>query len=105
MSTYVRTADMLNQLGPPFAFSLWVAARVLLVHGCTIDHRVSQSIYVLVETLREMGVAWKVADRYATLLQRVLDEYKESEMSPGTATPNTVKILADMRRSTYAPSF
>jgi hypothetical protein len=48
-----------------------------------------------------MGVAWKVADRYASLLQRVLDEYKESEKLPGTATPNTVKILADMRRSSY----
>ena len=99
LSTYVKTADMLNQLGPPFAFSLWVAARVLLVHGCTIDHRVSQSIYPLVETLRELGKFWQVAERYACLLQRVLDEYKETERAPGMETPNTVKILADMRRS------
>ena len=90
---------MLDQLGPPFAFSLWVAARVLLVHGCTIDRRVSQTIHPLVETLRDMGVTWKVAERYALLLQRVLDEYKESERAPGMETPNTVKILADMRRS------
>lgn len=92
---------MLNQLGPSFAFSAWVAARVLLVHGCTIDHRVSQSIYPLVETLQELGTYWKVAGRYATLLQRVLDEYKESERAPGTETPNTVKILADMRRTAF----
>lgn len=90
---------MLSQLGPPFAFSLWVAARVLLVHGCTIDHRVSPSINPLVETLREMGVYWKVAERYGSLLQRVLDEYRES--APGTETPNTVKILADMRRTAF----
>jgi hypothetical protein len=90
---------MLNQVGPPFAFSLWVAARVLLVHGCTIDHRVQGSIHPLVETLREMGVYWKVAERYASLLQRVLDEYRETERAPGMETPNTVKILADMRRS------
>ncbi|KIW02174.1 uncharacterized protein PV09_06338 [Verruconis gallopava] len=101
LSTYVKTADILNQFGPPFAFSLWVAARVLLVHGCTIDHRVSQSINPLVETLREMGSYWKVADRYATLLQRVLDEYRESERAPGMETPNTVKILADMRRTAF----
>jgi hypothetical protein len=92
---------MLNQLGPPFAFSLWVAARVLLVHGCTIDHRVSPAIYPLVESLREMGRCWKVADRYANLLQRVLDEYRESERAPGMETPNTVKILADMRRTAF----
>ena len=102
LSTYVKSADMLNQFGPPFAFSLWVAARVLLVHGCTIDHRVSQSIYPLVETLREMGASWQVAERYACLLQRVLDEYKDSERAPGTETPNTVKILADMRRSMHS---
>lgn len=92
---------MLNQLGPPFAFSLWVAARVVLVHGCTIDHRVSPVINPLVESLREMGRCWKVADRYANLLQRVLDEYRESERAPGMETPNTVKILADMRRTAF----
>ena len=92
---------MLNQLGPPFAFSLWVAARVVLVHGCTIDHRVSPVINPLVESLREMGRCWKVADRYASLLQRVLDEYRESERAPGMETPNTVKILADMRRTAF----
>ncbi|KAE9974260.1 hypothetical protein BLS_003227 [Venturia inaequalis] len=101
LSTYVKNADMLNQLGPPFAFSLWVAARVVLVHGCTIDHRVSPVINPLVESLREMGRCWKVADRYAGLLQRVLDEYRESERAPGMETPNTVKILADMRRTAF----
>jgi hypothetical protein len=92
---------MLNQLGPPFAFSIWVAARVLLVHGCTIDHRVSPVIHPLVETLRDMGRYWKVADRYVSLLERVLDEYRESEKAPGGETPNAVKILADMRRTAF----
>jgi hypothetical protein len=92
---------MLNQLGPPFAFSIWVAARVLLVHGCTIDHRVSPMIHPLVDALREMGKYWKVADRYVSLLERVLDEYQESERAPGTETPKAVKILADMRRTAF----
>jgi hypothetical protein len=48
-----------------------------------------------------MGCYWKVAGRYASLLQRVLDEYKESEKAPGMGTPNTVKILADMRRYVF----
>lgn len=101
---------MLTKLGPPFAFSLWVAARLLLVHGSTIDHHVNPAIQPLVDTLREMGYYWKVAERYATLLQRVMDEYRESEIAPVPAsgvreTPSTVRILADMRRCAYDLDF
>lgn len=101
---------MITNLGPHFAFSLWVAARLLLVHGSTIDRQVNPAIYPLVETLRDMGRHWKVAERYATLLQRVLDEYSDSERAPVGAngeriTPSTVRILADMRRTAYDLDF
>ncbi|KAF2211667.1 hypothetical protein CERZMDRAFT_112391 [Cercospora zeae-maydis SCOH1-5] len=110
LCTYVRSNQMLTKLGPPFAFSLWVAARLLLVHGSTIDHHVNPAIHPLVDTLRELGIYWKVAERYATLLQRVMDEYSESESAPVPAsgvreTPSTVKILADMRRCAYDLDF
>ncbi|EOA91374.1 uncharacterized protein SETTUDRAFT_113089 [Exserohilum turcica Et28A] len=106
----VRDNGLLSKLGPPFAFSLWVAARVLLVHGSTIDHRVDQSINLLVSTLREMGQYWEVGTRYASLLSRVLSEYQESQQAPTGAngervTPSTVKILADMRRCAYDLDF
>ncbi|KAK4542751.1 hypothetical protein LTR36_006127 [Oleoguttula mirabilis] len=108
--TYHTNNNMLTKLGPPFAFSLWVAARLLLVHGSTIDHQVNPAIQPLVETLREMGFYWKVAQRYATLLSRVLEEYSESERAPIGAsgvreTPSTVRILADMRRTAYDLDF
>lgn len=101
---------MLTQLGPPFAFSLWVSARLLLVHASTIDHRINPTISLLVETLRDMGAHWQVASRYATLLQRVLDEYRESEAAPMGSSgvrgpPETVRILADMRRCAYDLDF
>lgn len=108
---YVKTNNLLTKLGPMFAFSLWVAARVLLVHGSTIDQQVNPSINTLVDTLREMGVYWKVAERYGTLLQRVLDEYRESQRAPTIApngervTPSTVRILADMRRCAFDLDF
>lgn len=110
LCTYVRSNSMLSRLGPPFAFSLWVAARLLLVHGSTIDHHVHTSLIPLVETLRMMGTHWGVAERYATLLQRVMDEYHESERAPVGAngvreTPSTVRILADMRRCAYDLDF
>ena len=106
----MRNNQLLDKLGPPFAFSLWVAARLLLVHGSTIDHQVNPAIQPLVETLREMGYYWKVAERYATLLSRVLEEYAESERAPLAAggvreTPSNVRILADMRRNAYDLDF
>lgn len=57
-----------------------------------------------------MGSHWKVASRYATLLQRVLDEYSDSKRAPvgvngERVTPSTVKILADMRRCAYDLDF
>jgi hypothetical protein len=101
---------MLTKLGPPFAFSLWVAARVLLVHGSTIDHQVNPSINLLVSTLREMGRYWEVGSRYGNLLSRVLHEYQDSQQAPAGAngerpTPSTVKILADMRRCAFDLDF
>ncbi|KAF1830296.1 hypothetical protein BDW02DRAFT_507858 [Decorospora gaudefroyi] len=106
----VRDNALLNKLGPPFAFSLWVAARVLLVHGSTIDHRVDQSINLLVTTLQDMGQYWEVGTRYASLLSRVLSEYQESQQTPTgvngeRVTPSTVKILADMRRCAFDLDF
>ncbi|GAB7329723.1 hypothetical protein MBLNU13_g01453t1 [Cladosporium sp. NU13] len=110
LCNYVRNNDMLTKLGPPFAFSLWVAARLLLVHGSTIDHQVNPAIHPLVETLREMGYYYDVAQRYAILLARVLEEYHDSERAPPGAngvreTPSTVRILADMRRCAYDLDF
>jgi hypothetical protein len=106
---YIRENGLLTKLGPPFAFSLWVAARVLLVHGSTIGHRVDESINLLVLTLREMGQYWEVGSRYANLLSRVLLEYQESQENAGVngerVTPSTVKILADMRRCAFDLDF
>ncbi|KAL1968499.1 hypothetical protein VTN77DRAFT_1709 [Rasamsonia byssochlamydoides] len=101
--------NMLDKLGPPFAFTLWVSARLLLVHGSTIAHTVSPDIYFFVDVLARMGKYWKVAERYSTILQRVLDEYAEYEQAAGTdgerATPSSVKILADMRRCAFDLDF
>ncbi|KAF2277850.1 uncharacterized protein EI97DRAFT_465967 [Westerdykella ornata] len=126
-------ATLLSKLGPPFAFSVWVAARVLLVHGSTIAHHVDPSIHLLVATLRDMGRWWDVANRYAELLTRVLHEYEESRREVGGGaggsgggngsgragggegvgsererereTPGSVRILADMRRCAFDLEF
>lgn len=125
LAEVVVQSNMLHKLGPPFAFTLWVSARLLLVHGSTVEHNVSPRIAFLVETLREMGRYWPVADRYCRLLQRVLDEHNDFEASANSpvahgnaasihsggaigesrATPSSVKILADMRRTAFDLDF
>ncbi|GAB1194078.1 hypothetical protein APSETT444_003318 [Aspergillus pseudonomiae] len=109
VTRFVVDNNMLDKLGPPFAFTLWVSARLLLVHGSTIAHTVSPDIIFFVDTLAQMGKYWKVAERYSTILQRVLDEYGEYQQSgvedSERVTPSSVKILADMRRCAFDLDF
>lgn len=98
---FVVSNNLLPKLGPPFAFSLWVAARLFLVHGSTVEHKLSPRVYFFVDTLRSMSRHWPVAGRYCALLQRVLDEHSESERHGDGVTPSSVKILADMRRTAF----
>ncbi|RDW60422.1 putative C6 transcription factor [Aspergillus mulundensis] len=109
VTRFVVNNNILDKLGPPFAFTLWVSARLLLVHGSTIAHTVSPDIVFIVDTLSRMGKYWKVAERYSTILQRVLDEYGEYQQAGAVdgdrSTPSSVKILADMRRCAFDLDF
>lgn len=110
LGDFVGNNGLLSKLGPPFAFTLWVAARLLLVHGSTVEHKLSPQLPFFVDCLRDMGRYWPVAARYSNLLQRVLDEYREAEGQAaiggeGGGTPSSVKILADMRRTAFDLDF
>lgn len=105
LGEFVISNGLINKLGPPFAFTLWVAARLLLVHGSTVEHKLSPQIPFFVDTLREMGRYWPVAARYCELLSRVLDEHRDSETKGDGVTPSSVKILADMRRTAFDLDF
>ncbi|CAH0004715.1 unnamed protein product, partial [Clonostachys byssicola] len=105
LGEFVINNSLLHKLGPPFAFTLWVAARLLLVHGSTVERKLSPQISFFVEALREMGRYWPVAARYCELLQRVLDEHRDSERQGDGVTPSSVKILSDMRRTAFDLDF
>ncbi|KND88888.1 putative transcriptional regulatory protein [Tolypocladium ophioglossoides CBS 100239] len=102
---FVVESSLLPKLGPPFAFTLWVCARLLLVHGSTVEHKLSPQIEVFVKTLEDMGRYWPVAARYCRLLQRVLEEHAESQQRGSDVTPSCVRILADMRRTAFDLDF
>lgn len=38
LSQFVKTSGLLDKVGPPFAFSAWVSARVALVHGSIVSN-------------------------------------------------------------------
>lgn len=75
--------SMLDLLGPPFAFSLWTSARLLLVHAATVGADAPPGItpgadYAKLDfftsTLEAMGGHWRLAAVYAETLKRVVVE-------------------------------
>lgn len=99
LSQLVKVSGLLDKVGPPFAFSAWVSARVALVHGSIMDHNLDPDIDFFVSLLSDMGQYWDVAKRYSEILSRVLGEYRASQQAGSErVTPSTVQILADMRR-------
>lgn len=74
LTRIVLENNMLSQLGSTFAFTLWVSARLLLVHASTTDYQMIPDIRLFLDALHEMGRIYETAERYASILQRVLDE-------------------------------
>lgn len=77
----VYEADGLDLLGPPFAFSLWVAARLLIVHAATVGGPVKPQIDFLIQTLNHVGQYWELASNYAKILTRVVQRGNQHPMS------------------------
>ncbi|KAK9482548.1 fungal-specific transcription factor domain-containing protein [Lipomyces starkeyi] len=110
-----------KSLGPHYAWMLWVAARLSIVHSFTVKAMPTDDITVLVRALSAMGQYWNVARRYSDLLLIVIEEVwlskirkHDSNIAAGdnpeaTSDENdeggerermaSAKILSDMRRT------
>lgn len=86
----VYEAQGLDLVGPPFAFSLWVAARLLVVHAATAGGPLDAKVGFFIHTLGHVGQYWDVANGYARVLARAVQRERQSETS-----------FAVMRRSAY----
>jgi len=98
LAEIVKNHKLLNKLGPTFAFTLWVTARLLLVHNSTVRQKLPPELTFFVEMLREMGNFWPVAGRYSDTLQRVLDDLTQAG---GGDLPDSAKQLANMRHTAF----
>lgn len=114
LTRLVVSNNMLHLLGSTFAFTVWVAARLLLVHASTTEYSTIPDVRLFLDALREMGKFYQTAERYATIIQRVVEELSQTQV-PGGATGdqqdvdasrnnsrNCVAILSDMRMTAYA---
>lgn len=101
LSVAALRADLLPKLGPLFAYTMWIAACVFLVHGSTINHDVDPLVDQLIKVLREMGKHRSVATRYADVLARVLKQYRD-HLPENTVIPAPLRrILVEMRRTAF----
>ncbi|KAJ4286380.1 hypothetical protein N0V88_008047 [Collariella sp. IMI 366227] len=86
----VYDANGLDLVGPPFAFSLWTAARLLIVHASATNCPVDGKIDFFIDILTYVGQYWEVADNYARILARVTQKGRHGGV-----------LYAVMRESAY----
>lgn len=73
----VYEANGLDLVGPPFAFALWTAARLLIVHAAATNCPVDGKIDFFIDILTYVGQYWEVADNYARILARVMHKGRQ----------------------------
>lgn len=98
ITTITRMAlshNLIPLLGPTFAFTIWVATRLLLVHASTTSSPSIPDISLFLDALRTGSKLWEVAGRYCGIIERVIDELVRGEGS-------CVEILSDMRMTAYS---
>ncbi|KAL7811199.1 fungal-specific transcription factor domain-containing protein [Trichoderma aethiopicum] len=95
----VFEASGLDNLGPPFIFGLWVAARLLLVHAASIGCPVDPKIEFFIEILGHIGQYWEVAGNYAKILSRAVQRGRQGDMN-FTAMRRSAHDLATLISST-----
>jgi hypothetical protein len=80
----VFEANGLDLVGPPFAFSLWIAARLLIVHAAMVGCPVDPKIDFFIDILGYVGQYWDVANNYARILARVVQKERQGAASFGS---------------------
>jgi hypothetical protein len=91
----------LDRLSPMFAFVVWVAARSLIILWTTgyeatgYDSTMPSDLEPLLIVLRQMATRWPCAQRYADIIQLILDTKNNPD------GPTGIDIFNDTRRTSY----
>lgn len=76
--------SMGDQLGWPFAWSIWVAARYLLVSAARQSSSLQAGFYTLVKALNRMGRYWQISKKYWRLLCRAEESLRQGGDAPSS---------------------
>ena len=89
-----------EQLGWPYAWSLWVALRYLLATEYYHGQRIQEEWTALSRSLRSMRRQWQVAGKYWTLLERAFQELRSESPGMPSDTQRILPYMVDLRVST-----
>jgi hypothetical protein len=84
-----------DQLGWPFAWSLWVAARYLTACDYHQTSYAPEDLDALTKSVRMMAKQWQIAAKYSRLLERAMEDLKQirkSEPPSSTVLLNMVNL-------------
>ncbi|KAH8694297.1 fungal-specific transcription factor domain-containing protein [Talaromyces proteolyticus] len=97
----VLNTGMLDLLGPHFAFSLYVAARLLLVDSACTGVEMDPNCRFFIYILDKMGHYWGIASQYAQTLDRICKQSHMGWPYSNGAASSAPRALATMRRRAY----
>ncbi|KAF4549593.1 Fungal Zn(2)-Cys(6) binuclear cluster domain-containing protein 15 [Elsinoe fawcettii] len=91
--------EQVSQMGPFFAFVLWVASRsLIIIHmttGDTFSLQSNTNLDILTTGLQQLAIYWPCAQKYLDLIQTILD----AGTSPGG--PQDLDAFRDTKKTTY----
>ncbi|KAH6995894.1 hypothetical protein BKA56DRAFT_695198 [Ilyonectria sp. MPI-CAGE-AT-0026] len=94
------TDKVRDSLGWPFAWSVWVAARYLLVseyNGCCQS---PQYFDILLQSVKKMARYWQISRKYWLLLHQAETELRNSRLSGNRTQSGVLPSLVDLRIAT-----
>jgi hypothetical protein len=87
-----NTVTIGDQLGWPFAWSLWTASRYLTTCEYYNTPYASEDLITLTNGVRVMGKQWQIASKYWILLDRAMKDLKQTRNSEQPSS----KVLRNM---------
>ncbi|KAG7285776.1 hypothetical protein NEMBOFW57_008070 [Staphylotrichum longicolle] len=99
IATDVATDDIGDRLGWPFAWSLWVAARYLLVAELNGAETSRHHFDALLGSLKQMSQYWQISGKYWRLLNQAVGDLHNARRDANDRN-GVLGLLADLRVST-----
>lgn len=90
--------DIYDKLGWPFAWSVWIAMRYILVRNCRERLHEMETFYTLLRCLECLGKYWQIGAKYWRLLKQTAGEFEAQQAPEGPALPQkTLLSITDLR--------